>query len=258
MRKHQNSASLLCLAAGLWLSAPALAAPDRLIEIHQRIAAETKTNNQVALTLDACSGAFDQDLIDFLIRNRLPATIFATKKWLDRNPRALVMLKANLDLFEIEDHGENHIPAVIGAGRRVYGIPGEPDILHLRREVLEGARAVEQATGIPAHWYRGATAEYDQAAADEIRRLGYSIAGFSINADAGATLHKDPIVARLRRVQGGDVIIAHMNKPRSDTAEGLASGLIELRRRGLIFVRLDQVELRDLGSLNAGERLRRH
>jgi peptidoglycan/xylan/chitin deacetylase (PgdA/CDA1 family) len=109
--------------------------------------------------------------------------------------------------------------------------------------VLEGAKAIEAATGVPPHWYRGATAEYDQAAADEIRRMGFKIAGFSVNADAGATLKKAEIMARLQRVQGGDVIIAHMNKPASNTAEGLAVGLLDILRRGLVFVRLDQVEL---------------
>lgn len=223
-------------------------ADDRPIEIHHRIASDGGGNNRVALTLDACSGRFDEDLVAFLIRNRIPSTVFAAKKWLDVNPRGLAMLKANLDLFDIEDHGEKHIPAVIGAGKRIYGIPGEPDILHLRREVLEGARAIEHATGIPPHWYRGATGEYDQQAADEIRRMGYKIAGFSINADAGATLNRAAVMNRLRHVNGGDVILAHMNKPASETAEGMSTGLIELLRRGLVFVRLDQVDLTEVRS----------
>jgi peptidoglycan/xylan/chitin deacetylase (PgdA/CDA1 family) len=217
------------------------------VEIHDRIRPldAQAVNHQVALTLDACSGRFDQDLIDFLIRNRIPATLFATKRWLDRNAVAVKLINTHSNLFDVEDHGENHIPAVIGAGRKVYGIPGEPDLAHLRREVSRGARAVEQATGVAPHWYRGATAEYDQAAADEIRRLGFKIAGFSVNADAGATLSRTAVAERLRHVKGGDVIIAHMNKPASDTAEGLSVGLLELLRRGLVFVRLDQVDLID-------------
>ena len=238
-----------CLAA-LLLSAQAQmvqAVPShRPVEIHDRIVSVASQSNRVALTLDACSGAFDADLIDFLIRNRIPATLFATKKWLLRNPIGTALLKANLDLFDIEDHGENHIPAVIGAGRKVYGIPGEPDVLHLRREVLEGAKAIEAATGVPPHWYRGATAVYDQAASDEIRRMGFKIAGFSVNADAGATLSQRQIIDRLKHVKGGDVIIAHMNKPAGDTAEGLSVGLLDVLRRGLVFVRLDEVDLVDV------------
>ena len=221
-------------------------AQTRPAEIHDRIGQASGATHWVALTLDACSGAFDEDLVLFLIRNRIPATLFVTKRCLDKNPRGLAILKANLDLFDIEDHGENHIPAVIGAGRKVYGITGEPDMVHLRREVLEGARAIERATGVAPHWYRDATAQYDSQAADEIRRLGFGIAGFSVNANAGASLKKPQVLDRLRHVRGGDVIIAHMNKPAGDTAEGMSDGLIELLRRGLVFVRLDQVDLVDV------------
>jgi peptidoglycan/xylan/chitin deacetylase (PgdA/CDA1 family) len=235
-------------------------ANEKPVEIHNRIRERESAGTpnspklptqQVALTLDACSGSFDQDLMDFLVRNRIPATLFATKRWLDRNAAAVKQINAHPDLFVVEDHGENHIPAVIGSGRKVYGIAGMPDLAHLRREVTEGAKAVTAATGVAPHWYRGATAVYDPAAADEIRRLGYKIAGFSVNADAGATLSRRAVAERLRQVKGGDVIIAHINKPASDTAEGMAVGLLELLRRGFVFVRLDQVDLVEVQSTNA-------
>ena len=156
-------------------------------EEHDRVVLTAASDKPIALTLDACSGRYDAELIDFLVRNRIPATLFVTRKWLTANPRGAQVLKTNLDLFDIENHGENHVPAVIGAGRTIYGIPGEPDILHLRREVQGGADAISQYFGVAPHWYRGATAEYDAQAADEIRRMGYRIAGFSVNADAGET-----------------------------------------------------------------------
>jgi peptidoglycan/xylan/chitin deacetylase (PgdA/CDA1 family) len=219
-------------------------APDSTeVEIHDHIATRDPGDRRIALTLDACSGRFDRDLLEFLIRNRIPATLFATKRWLDRNPAAILLLKRNLALFDIEDHGAEHIPAVLGANRTVYGIHGEPDIVHLRREVQDGAASIRQSIGAPPHWYRGATGIYDYKAAAEIRAMGYRIAGFSVNADGGATLSRQAIVHRLQGVRAGDVILAHMNKPASDTAEGLSVGLIELLRRGFVFVRLDQVEL---------------
>jgi peptidoglycan/xylan/chitin deacetylase (PgdA/CDA1 family) len=149
------------LAVCLALSIGDARADDPAVEIHDQLRTASTGERRVALTLDACSGAFDEELIDFLVRNRIPATVFATKRWLDRNPGGVLILKNHLDLFDIEDHGENHIPPVIGAGRRVYGIPSEPDVLHLRREVLDGAQAIENMTGVAPHWYRGATAEYD-------------------------------------------------------------------------------------------------
>jgi peptidoglycan/xylan/chitin deacetylase (PgdA/CDA1 family) len=234
------------LLVGASLLTGASHAQDNPVEIHDRIVPAEVKNYRVALTLDACSGKFDDHLIEFLIRNQIPATLFATKRWLDKNPVGVAVIKAHLDLFDVEDHGENHIPAVIGVGRKVYGIAGEPDVVHLRREVSEGARAITEIIGVPPHWYRGATAEYDSQSVGEIGKLGYKIAGFSVNADAGATLHRDAIEERLKHVQGGDVIIAHMNKPASDTASGLSMGLLALLKRGLVFVRLDQVDLQEI------------
>lgn len=216
------------------------------VEIHNQLAAQPEAEKKVALTLDACGGKYDENLIDFLVKNQIPATIFATKKWLDRNPKGVAVIKAHLDLFDVENHGEKHIPAVIGKGRTVYGIPGEPDVIHLRREVVEGARAVEKATGVAPRWYRGATAEYDSQSIREIDQMGYKIAGFSVNADNGATLKKLTVEKRLKRVKAGDVIIAHMNKPESESAKGLAAGLESLVKAGFVFVRLDQVELKEI------------
>lgn len=231
--------------------APARAAPvapeaDRPVEIHDRLApgAVPGAAPRVALTLDACTGRFDAPLIDFLIRNKVPATIFATRRWLRRNPRGIAILKAHLELFEVENHGANHVPAVIGKGRTVYGIPGEPDAAHLRREVADGAQAVKEYIGVAPRWYRAATAEYDAQSIAEIGKLGYGIAGFSVNADEGATLPSAVIEKRLKRVTDGDVIIAHMNRPRSDTAKGLSAGIQYLLGKGYVFVRVDQAGLR--------------
>ncbi len=237
----------------LAFASPGLHAEQLPVEIHDQLAVQAVSEKKIALTLDACGGKYDGDLIEFLIKNRIPATIFATKKWLDRNPQGLAVIKAHLDLFDVEDHGEKHIPAVIGKDRTVYGIAGEPDVVHLRREVVKGAQAVEKATGVAPHWYRGATGEYDAQAIKEIDKLGYKIAGFSVNADNGATLKKPTIEKRLKQVKAGDVIIAHMNKPESDSAEGLAVGLAYLLKAGFVFVRLDQVDLKVIPEKNAKE-----
>ena len=236
------SRSFIALLVAL-LPTAAIAEPAP-IEVHQVLAKTGSGNVSVAaLTLDACDGGFDADLIGFLIENRIAATIFATKKWLDRNPAAVALLKAHSDLFDVENHGANHIPAVIGRNREVYGIPGESDVAHLKREVMRGGAAISAATGTPPHWYRGATGEYDPEAITVIEAMGYKVAGFSVNADDGATLSRRRVIARLKKVKDGDIILAHLNKPDSDTAEGLIEGLKQLRDRGFRFVKLSEAEV---------------
>lgn len=224
-----------------------LAAPHGMpIEVHQTLVTENTQDKIVALTLDACGGSFDADIIQYLTAQKIPATIFVTQRWLNKNPAAFAELKAHSDLFEIEDHGARHVPAVVGRGRQVYGIAGSPDMEHLKQEVSGGADAIEKHGGLKPRWYRGATAEYDRDAINTIKAMGYQIAGFSVNADAGATLSQANIVKRLKKVKNGDIIIAHMNKPRSDSAEGLSEGISWLTTQGFRFVKLNQYAVRDL------------
>jgi peptidoglycan/xylan/chitin deacetylase (PgdA/CDA1 family) len=216
------------------------------LEIHQTLVTENSQDKVVALTLDACGGSFDADIIQYLTAQKIPATIFVTQKWLNKNPAAFAELKSRRDLFDIEDHGARHVPAVVGRGRQVYGIPGSPDMESLKQEVSGGADAIEKLSGTKPRWYRGATAEYDREAINTIKAMGYQIAGFSVNADAGATLSQASIVKRLKAVKNGDIIIAHMNKPRSASAEGLSEGLSWLTTQGFRFVKLNQYAVRDL------------
>ena len=132
---------------------------------------------------------------------------------------------------------------MIVAGRRVFGIPGEPGLARLKTEISGGASAIQQAFGVTPRWYRGATTKYDAEAMRAIKAMGYRIAGFSVNADAGATLPRRAIVDRLNAVRDGDAIIAHMNKPASDSAEGLATGLDLLVARSFAFVKLGERNL---------------
>jgi peptidoglycan/xylan/chitin deacetylase (PgdA/CDA1 family) len=227
---------LLLLAGNVCL------AQERAIEIHQRLVVPADAASKtVALTLDACGGQFDAGLIAFLVDRKIPATIFVTKKWLDRNWQGLAALRANKDLFQIENHGARHLPALLGAGRKVYGIAGVGDIAGLAKEVQGGADAVKAATGVAPGWYRGATALYEPAAISAIEKMGYKIAGFSVNADAGATLSKAAVAARVAKVVNGDILIAHVNKPQSQTAAGLKIALPKLQAQGVRFVLLRDV-----------------
>jgi peptidoglycan/xylan/chitin deacetylase (PgdA/CDA1 family) len=229
--------AMACGALGTANARVSVPATSGTQEIHQRLKL-AEGEKSVALTLDACGGRFDADVIKTLVELRVPATIFVTRKWIIRNPAGIQALRAHPDLFDIEDHGAEHVPAVVGVGKRVYGIAGAPDVAHLRGEVDGGAAAIQRAGAPRPQWYRGATAVYDQTAVNAITEAGYRIAGFSVNADAGATLRRREIVARLARVQAGDIIIAHMNKPASDSAEAIRDALPRLIAQGFRFVTL--------------------
>lgn len=196
---------------------------------------------RVALTLDACMGAVDERILSTLVSERIPATVFVTARWLRRNPQTIALFKAHPDLFEIENHGENHVPA-IDVAMPVYGIAaaGSPDAV--AREVGKGAEAIIDA-GFPApRWFRGATAKYDATAIEDIRGMGYRIAGYSLNGDDGSLLGAAAAERRIAAARDGDVVISHINQPTHAAGEGVARALRALKARGVSFVRLSDVE----------------
>jgi peptidoglycan/xylan/chitin deacetylase (PgdA/CDA1 family) len=209
------------------LSEPRLTLPYRVA--HQQ--------PHVALTLDACSGKADQRIFQALVANDIPATVFVTARWLRRNADTVALMLAHPDLFQIENHGARHSPAV-SIPVKVYGIAAAGSPEAVTEEVEGGKAAVIAATGHAPLWYRGATGRYDTAAMAEIRASGEAIAGYSLRADDGATLPAAAVVRRLAAARDGDVIIAHANKPDRPSGAGVVQGILALKAKGFLFVKL--------------------
>jgi peptidoglycan/xylan/chitin deacetylase (PgdA/CDA1 family) len=192
---------------------------------------------RVALTLDACSGRVDHRILDLLVKERIPATIFVTARWLRRNGEAVAVMAAHPDLFELEDHGREHLAAIDHVAS-VYGVKaaGSPEALAL--EVGGGADAMAAAGLDKPHWFRGATAKYSPSAIALIESMGYRIAGYSLNGDGGSLLGAKAAGRRIAGAKDGDVIIAHINQPTHAAGEGVAAGILALRKRGFEFVLL--------------------
>lgn len=196
---------------------------------------------RVALTFDACSGDVDRRILDLLVNEQIPATFFVTGRWLRRNAEAVTVLKSRPDLFEIENHGLNHVPA-IDRPDTVYGIPAAGSLEAVVKEVENGVLWMEKS-GLPKpHWFRGATALYTPTAIAAIEALGYRIAGFSLNGDQGASATARTAANRIAAARDGDVVISHINHPERPAGEGVAEGIRMLRKKGFSFVRLDSDE----------------
>ncbi|RCL01914.1 MAG: putative lipoprotein [Candidatus Tokpelaia sp. JSC188] len=195
---------------------------------------------QVALTLDLCMNRIDHRIFDLLISQKIPATLFVTGLWLRKNSDIVEKIRAYPELFEIGNHGANHIPP-IDDRNTVYGIKTAGGFWHICEEIIGGMRAIEQAHLAflqPSRWYRGATALYSRNAITIIGKLGFCIAGFSVNADEGASLPADEVIRRMKTAKDGDVIIAHMNQPLRASGKGVAEGIMFLKQRGYSFVKL--------------------
>ncbi len=200
----------------------------------------------IALTLDACGSArgkgVDALLMDFLIREQIPATLFINGRWIDANPDLFRQLAAN-PLFEIANHGIRHKPASIN-GRSIYGIDGTKNIGEVVEEIELNARKIEAISGLRPKLYRSGTAYYDEIAVQISGDLGHEVAGYSLLGDAGATWSAAQVKMALLKAVPGDIALLHMNHPEAGTGAGIIAAVPELKRRGFKFVRMSEFPLK--------------
>jgi len=222
-------------------AAGAVASGNPVVEPHMTIPPGGKSAPRVALTLDACRGKADERILAALVENRIPATFFVTALWIARNPGAMTVLLQYPDLFEIENHGARHVPAIDRA-MRVYGLTAAGSPEAVLAEVEGGARAIRVATGRSPTWFRGAAAKYTYSSLALIQAMNIKIAGYSIAADGGALLGARMTALRIEKAHDGDVILAHFNHPEQSAGSGVTAGILALKTRGFSFLRLDDSE----------------
>lgn len=199
-------------------------------------------NKEIALTLDACGGKhgskYDKELIDFLDKENIPATLFINYRWIEANKDIFMNLSKNNN-FEIENHGYSHKPLSVNK-KSVYNIEGTSNVEDVIKEIKLNDDAIYKLTGKKPKYFRSGTAYYDEVAIEIAEELGYKIAGFSINGDGGATFSKEEVINEVSKGKSGDIIISHFNQPNGYTYEGLKEAIIALREEGYKFVKLEE------------------
>lgn len=203
----------------------------------------TKLNTKekiIAFTFDACGGTggngFDKELIDFLIKEKVPATLFVNYRWIEANKEAFLELSKN-PLFEIENHGYMHKPLSVN-GKSVYNIKGTGNSGEVFDEISLNEKEIEKLTGRKPKYFRSGTAYYDELSVQIANDIGEKPLGFNIIGDAGATFSKEQIIKVCKNPTNGSIFIFHMNQPEKSTYEGLSVVIPQLKNKGFSFVKV--------------------
>jgi len=216
---------------------------ERLMGVRTKLNTDQK---RIALTFDACGGprgnGYDAKLIEYLKREKIPATLFISGKWIDANPEIFGEL-AKEPLFEIENHGLNHKPCSAN-GRSAYGITGTNGVDEIFDEIEQNAIKIQNLTGRKPKYYRPGTAYSDEICVEIANALGYEVVNFSVRGDAGATYGKRQVKEALFNARPSSIILMHMNHPEGETAEGIIEAIPELTKRGFGFVKLSKYSLK--------------
>lgn len=205
------------------------------------------TNEKViALTMDACGSplgmAYDEKLVNFLKKEKIPATMFINARWINKNLSTFKELASN-PLFEIANHGLEHKPASVN-GKSIYGLSGTNSVEELVDEIELNARKIESITHKRPKYFRSGTAYYDEVAVSVANKLNHQVVGFSILGDAGATFSAKKVEEAFLKAKKGEIVIIHMNHPTSDTAQGTINAIIKLKQKGFKFVKLSDYKLK--------------
>lgn len=204
------------------------------------------SQKEIALTFDACGGPsgndVDEELINFLIEEQIPATLFLNKRWIDANQATFYSL-AEQPFFQIENHGTNHLPLSVNGGE-AWDIPATTSVQEVYEEIMTNHDTVQKATGRKMTLFRSGTAYYDEVSVKIAEALGYQVVNFDILGDAGATYTSEQVKEALLQAQKGSIVLLHMNQPKSGTAQGVIEAIPLLQQKGFHFVTLENRKLK--------------
>jgi peptidoglycan/xylan/chitin deacetylase (PgdA/CDA1 family) len=188
-----------------------------------------RDSRKVALTFDACptnrGHEYDEKVIEILLKETVPATLFLSGRWVEKNPERSKFL-ASQPQFEVGNHAFWH-PHMI-----------EKDDERVIRELKRTQAIIKTVTGKRPKYFRPPFGEVDDRVAKLAAKMGLVTIQYDIaSGDPDPKLSPDRIVrAVLQEAKGGSIIVFHVNRHGVHTAEILPAIITGLRKKGYELV----------------------
>jgi peptidoglycan/xylan/chitin deacetylase (PgdA/CDA1 family) len=193
-----------------------------------------RNTHQVALTFDACPAGtpdeYDEKVIEILLREKVPATLFLGGRWVEKNVEKARFL-ASRPQFEIANHSFYH-PHML-----------EKDDDRVLRELKRTQALIKKVTGKTPRYFRPPYGEVDERVAKLAAEAGLVTIQYDLaSGDPDPNLSAQNIVrVVLRDAQGGSIIVFHMNRKGVHTAEVLPEVIQGLRQKGFALVTVGEL-----------------
>lgn len=191
-------------------------------------------SKMVALTFDACATGmpdeFDEDVAAVLLSENVPATLFISGRWAEKNPDWVVFL-AQQPSFEIANHSFTHLHMTEADDERVL------------RELARTQATLKRLSGTRPKYFRPPYGEVDERVARLASQGGLTTIQYDIaSGDPDPTLAAEAIAkAVLNKARGGSIVVFHMNNNGVKTKDVLPGVIAGLREKGYVLVTVGEL-----------------
>jgi len=194
-----------------------------------------KSDDFVALTFDACEvktpAFFDEKILDFIIKNKIPVTIFVNKKFAERNIDRLKDI-SRYPFVEIENHSVNHYQYMQGLDNQT-----------IVNEVKDIEKYLYDMLKIKTRFFRFPGFNYDNRSLKVVESLGYKVVHANlISGDPDKNVSAEKMYNYIsKKIRPGDIVIFHINGRGYNTHKALPKIYESLKRKGLKPALLNEV-----------------
>lgn len=200
----------------------------------KNVITDLKTRDKIiALTFDACEtktpSYFDNTILDYIIKEEIPATIFLSGKFVKRNSAQIENI-SKYKFIELENHSLNHFNNMSGLNEE-----------KITNEVMENEKLILQNSDIKTKFFRFPAGNYNKRTLSLITNLGYSVVHWTFESgDAVKNISKKKLFQWVvYKTQPGSILIFHINGRGYRTGEVLPELVSHFKENGYKFVKLE-------------------
>lgn len=189
----------------------------------------------VSITFDACEtktpSYFDKKIVDYILENQIPVTIFLSGKFINRNIKEIKFL-ATKDFISLQNHSYEHNLHMEHLGEKEFVA-----------DILKTSKMLEEITGKRVKFFRFPGGNYNENSLKLVESLGYKVVHWSFESgDPSKTITPDMLFKNVKKnVKPGSIIIFHINGRGWSTGEALPKIVEFLKKENYSIIKIEEM-----------------
>lgn len=189
----------------------------------------------IALTFDACEykkpSYFDTTILNYLINEEIPVTIFVSGRFAKRNSELLKSI-SQYQFIEIENHSLSH-----------YNHTEKLSISEIKYEVSENDKVIMEITGKHTKFFRFPGGNYNQKSLSVLKDLVYPVVHWTfVSGDYNKKMTAEKLYRRvIKNIQPGCILIFHINGNGHGTQGALPYIIDFIKKNDYKLVKLEDI-----------------